>query len=72
MQTIDLDDNMRYLFLINDFHSNLPACETESPANSINWSMENAPELISSLSNAAAFLADRVCKISVKKPIDRA
>lgn len=38
----------------------IPACETDNPANSINWSMEKAPVLISSLSNAAAFFAERV------------
>lgn len=39
---------------------NLPAWETESPANSINWSSEKAPMDMRSLSSAAAFLADIV------------
>jgi hypothetical protein len=38
----------------------LPACATDSPASSMSWSMEKAPELMSSLSRAAAFLAERV------------
>ena len=37
-----------------------PAWETERPASSINWSIEKAPVLISSLSSAAAFSAVRV------------
>lgn len=40
----------------------IPAWETERPANSINWSMEKAPELMSSLSSSAAFFAERVWK----------
>jgi hypothetical protein len=34
-----------------------PTWETESPASSINWSMENAPVLMSSLSRATAAAA---------------
>lgn len=40
----------------------VPACETESPASSINWSREKAPMDMRSLSSAAAFLADMVCE----------
>lgn len=38
----------------------VPAWETESPANSINWSSEKAPMDMRSLSSAAAFFADIV------------
>lgn len=38
------------------------ACETESPANSISWSIENAPVDMSSWSSAAALLAEIVCE----------
>lgn len=38
----------------------VPACETESPASSINWSIEKAPVDMSSWSSAAALLAERV------------
>lgn len=39
---------------------NIPTCETDKPASSINWSSEKAPTLIRSLSRAAAFFADSV------------
>lgn len=41
-----------------------PAWDTERPASSISWSIEKAPLLMSSLSRAAAALAERVwrCK----------
>lgn len=38
----------------------IPACETERPANSMSWSIEKAPVLMSSLSKAAAALEPRV------------
>jgi hypothetical protein len=38
----------------------VPACETDSPASSINWSIENAPVDMSSWSRAAALLAESV------------
>lgn len=39
----------------------IPACDTDRPASSMSWSMEKAPVLMSSLSSAAAALAERVC-----------
>ena len=38
----------------------LPAWDTDNPANSINWSMEKAPVLMSSWSRAAALFAEIV------------
>jgi len=38
----------------------VPACETESPASSINWSIEKAPVVMSSWSSEAALLAEIV------------
>lgn len=44
------------------------AWETERPASSINWSIENAPVDMSSWSSAAALLAESVWeKISIGK-----
>lgn len=47
-----------------------PACDTDKPASSINWSIENAPVDMSSWSNAAALLAERVWIELVNVSID--
>lgn len=43
------------------WEQDIPACDTDRPASSMSWSMEKAPVLMSSLSSAAAALAERVC-----------
>lgn len=39
----------------------LPACETDNPANSINWSNDHPPISMRSLSRAAASLEEIAC-----------